>query len=38
MTAELTRADLRQLTDEQLKAINAWWRAFYYLTIGQIYQ
>ena len=37
MTAELTRADLGQLTDEQLEAIDAWWRACNYLTIGQIY-
>ena len=37
MTAELTRSDLGHLTDEQLAAIDAWWRACNYLTIGQIY-
>ena len=37
MTAELTRPDLGHLTDEQLAAIDAWWRACNYLTIGQIY-
>jgi xylulose-5-phosphate/fructose-6-phosphate phosphoketolase len=37
MTAELTGADLGRLTDDQLKAVDAWWRACNYLTIGQIY-
>ena len=36
MTAELIRPDLGQLTDEELTALNAWWRACNYLTIGQI--
>ena len=37
MTAELTRPDLGQLADGQLNALDAWWRACNYLTIGQIY-
>ena len=37
MTADLTRPDLGHLTGEQLAAIDAWWRACNYLTIGQIY-
>ncbi len=37
VTAELTRPGLGQLTDEQLAALDAWWRACNYLTIGQIY-
>ena len=37
MTVDLTRPDLGHLTGEQLAAIDAWWRACNYLTIGQIY-
>ena len=37
VTAELTSADLAVLSDRQLAAIDAWWRACNYLTIGQIY-
>ena len=34
---ELTRDDLALLSDGQLAAIDAWWRACNYLTVGQIY-
>ena len=34
---ELTRDDLAVLSDGQLAAIDAWWRACNYLTVGQIY-
>ncbi len=37
MSVDLTRPDLGHLTGEQLAAIDAWWRACNYLTIGQIY-
>ena len=37
MTVDLTRPDLGHLTGEELAAIDAWWRACNYLTIGQIY-
>jgi xylulose-5-phosphate/fructose-6-phosphate phosphoketolase len=34
---ELTRDELAALSDPQLAAIDAWWRACNYLTVGQIY-
>jgi xylulose-5-phosphate/fructose-6-phosphate phosphoketolase len=34
---ELTRDDLALLSHRQLAAIDAWWRACNYLTVGQIY-
>jgi xylulose-5-phosphate/fructose-6-phosphate phosphoketolase len=34
---DLNQADLGQLSDHQLAALDAWWRACNYLTIGQIY-
>jgi xylulose-5-phosphate/fructose-6-phosphate phosphoketolase len=34
---ELTRDDLAVLSDGQLAATDAWWRACNYLTVGQIY-
>ena len=37
MTLELTRDELAALSDGQLAAIDAWWRACNYLTVGQIY-
>ena len=37
VTMELTRDDLALLSDRQLAAIDAWWRACNYLTVGQIY-
>ena len=37
MTVDLTRPDLGHLTGPELAAIDAWWRACNYLTIGQIY-
>ncbi|MDF2748518.1 MAG: phosphoketolase [Propionibacteriaceae bacterium] len=33
----LNRNDLGQLSDDELAALDAWWRACNYLTIGQIY-
>ena len=33
----LNRNDLGQLSDDHLTALDAWWRACNYLTIGQIY-
>jgi xylulose-5-phosphate/fructose-6-phosphate phosphoketolase len=33
----LNRNDLGQLSDGELAALDAWWRACNYLTIGQIY-
>jgi xylulose-5-phosphate/fructose-6-phosphate phosphoketolase len=33
----LNRNDLGQLSDDELTALDAWWRASNYLTIGQIY-
>jgi xylulose-5-phosphate/fructose-6-phosphate phosphoketolase len=37
VTLELTRDELAALSDGQLAAIDAWWRACNYLTVGQIY-
>ena len=37
VTLELTRDELAALSDRQLAAIDAWWRACNYLTVGQIY-
>jgi xylulose-5-phosphate/fructose-6-phosphate phosphoketolase len=37
VTVELTRDDLAVLSDGQLAAVDAWWRACNYLTVGQIY-
>ena len=37
MTVELTRDELAPLSDGQLAAVDAWWRACNYLTVGQIY-
>ena len=37
MTLELTRDELAALSDRQVAAVDAWWRACNYLTIGQIY-
>jgi xylulose-5-phosphate/fructose-6-phosphate phosphoketolase len=37
VTLELTRDELAVLSDGQLAAIDAWWRACNYLTVGQIY-
>jgi xylulose-5-phosphate/fructose-6-phosphate phosphoketolase len=37
VTLELTRHELAALSDSQLAAIDAWWRACNYLTVGQIY-
>jgi xylulose-5-phosphate/fructose-6-phosphate phosphoketolase len=37
VTVELTRDDLAVLSDGQLAATDAWWRACNYLTVGQIY-
>jgi xylulose-5-phosphate/fructose-6-phosphate phosphoketolase len=37
VTLELTRDELAALPDRQLAAIDAWWRACNYLTVGQIY-
>ena len=37
MTLEVTRDELADLSDHQLAAIDAWWRACNYLTVGQIY-
>jgi xylulose-5-phosphate/fructose-6-phosphate phosphoketolase len=37
VTMELTRDELAALSDPQLAAIDAWWRACNYLTVGQIY-
>lgn len=37
VTLELTRDELAALSDGQLAAIDAWWRASNYLTVGQIY-
>ena len=37
MTLEVTRRELADLSDDQLAAIDAWWRACNYLTVGQIY-
>jgi xylulose-5-phosphate/fructose-6-phosphate phosphoketolase len=34
---ELTRDKLALLSDRQLAAVDAWWRACNYLTVGQIY-
>lgn len=36
-TATSIASDLTQLTDADLAAIDAWWRANNYLTVGQIY-
>ena len=33
----MNRNDLGQLSDDELAALDAWWRACNYLTIGQIY-
>ena len=33
----LTRDELAALSDHQVAAIDAWWRACNYLTVGQIY-
>jgi xylulose-5-phosphate/fructose-6-phosphate phosphoketolase len=33
----LSRNDLGQLSDDELAALDAWWRACNYLTVGQIY-
>jgi xylulose-5-phosphate/fructose-6-phosphate phosphoketolase len=37
VTLEVTRDELAALSDHQLAAIDAWWRACNYLTVGQIY-
>jgi xylulose-5-phosphate/fructose-6-phosphate phosphoketolase len=37
VTLEVTRDELADLSDHQLAAIDAWWRACNYLTVGQIY-
>jgi xylulose-5-phosphate/fructose-6-phosphate phosphoketolase len=37
VTLEVTRRELADLSDDQLAAIDAWWRACNYLTVGQIY-
>jgi xylulose-5-phosphate/fructose-6-phosphate phosphoketolase len=37
VTLELTRDELAALSDGQLAAIDAWWRACNYLAVGQIY-
>jgi XFP N-terminal domain len=37
VTLELTRDELAALSDRQLAAIDTWWRACNYLTVGQIY-
>jgi xylulose-5-phosphate/fructose-6-phosphate phosphoketolase len=37
VTLELTRDELAVLSEGQLAAIDAWWRACNYLTVGQIY-
>jgi XFP N-terminal domain len=37
VTLEVTRDQLADLPDHQLAAIDAWWRACNYLTVGQIY-
>jgi xylulose-5-phosphate/fructose-6-phosphate phosphoketolase len=37
VTLEQTRDDLAALSDAQLAALDAWWRACNYLTVGQIY-
>jgi xylulose-5-phosphate/fructose-6-phosphate phosphoketolase len=37
VTVQLTRDGLAALSDRQLAAIDAWWRACNYLTVGQIY-
>jgi xylulose-5-phosphate/fructose-6-phosphate phosphoketolase len=34
---QLTRDELASLSDGQLAALDAWWRACNYLTVGQIY-
>ncbi|GAA0706470.1 phosphoketolase family protein [Dactylosporangium roseum] len=34
---EATEAQVRQLSDEDVARLDAWWRANNYLTIGQIY-
>jgi phosphoketolase len=36
VTLEVTRDQLADLPDHQLAAIDAWWRAYTYLTVGQI--
>jgi xylulose-5-phosphate/fructose-6-phosphate phosphoketolase len=37
VTLELTGDELAALSDRQLAAVDAWWRACNYLTVGQIY-
>ena len=37
MTLQLTRDELAVLSNDQLGAIDAWWRACNYLAVGQIY-
>jgi xylulose-5-phosphate/fructose-6-phosphate phosphoketolase len=37
VTLELTRDELAALSDGQLAAIDAWWRACNFLAVGQIY-
>jgi xylulose-5-phosphate/fructose-6-phosphate phosphoketolase len=37
VTLELSRDELAALSDGQLAAIDAWWRACNYLAVGQIY-
>ena len=37
MTAAATTTDLASLDEAELAALDAWWRADNYLTIGQIY-
>jgi xylulose-5-phosphate/fructose-6-phosphate phosphoketolase len=37
VTLQLTQDELASLSDGQLAALDAWWRACNYLTVGQIY-
>jgi xylulose-5-phosphate/fructose-6-phosphate phosphoketolase len=37
MTTTVSRPPAPELSPEELRAIDAWWRAANYLAVGQIY-